>query len=75
MLKYYFLFTWHIRAQNLINLVSFHNNTTERPTHPEHASSQPVCNAVSIAQEEFEDTKRGNQNPYIEEEQTTQWPK
>jgi hypothetical protein len=24
--------------------------------------------------EEFEDTKRGNQNPYIEE-QTTQWPK
>ena len=25
----------------------------------------------------FEDTKRGNQNPYIEEEQTThvQWPK
>jgi hypothetical protein len=26
-------------------------------------------------EEEFEDTKRGNQNPYIEEEQTTQWPK
>ena len=25
-------------------------------------------------QEEFEDTKGGNQNPYIEEEQTTQWP-
>jgi hypothetical protein len=25
--------------------------------------------------EEFEDTKRGNQNPYIEEDQTTQWPK
>jgi hypothetical protein len=24
-------------------------------------------------QEEFEDTKRGNQNPYIKE-QTTQWP-
>jgi hypothetical protein len=24
---------------------------------------------------EFEDTKRGNQNPYIEEEQTTQWLK
>ena len=23
----------------------------------------------------FEDTKGGNQNPYIEEEQTTQWPK
>ena len=23
----------------------------------------------------FEDTKRGNQNPYIEEGQTTQWPK
>jgi hypothetical protein len=23
----------------------------------------------------FEDTKRGNQNPYIEEEQTTQWLK
>jgi hypothetical protein len=25
--------------------------------------------------EEFEDTKRGNQKPYIEEDQTTQWPK
>ena len=25
-------------------------------------------------EEEFENTKRGNQNPYIEE-QTTQWPK
>ena len=25
--------------------------------------------------EEFEDTKGGNQNPYIKEEQTTQWPK
>ena len=24
--------------------------------------------------EEFDDTKRGNQNQYIEEEQTTQWP-
>jgi hypothetical protein len=23
----------------------------------------------------FEDTKRGNQNPYIEEGQATQWPK
>ena len=27
-----------------------------------------------LAPEEFEDTKWGNQNPYIEE-QTTQWPK
>jgi predicted metal-dependent hydrolase len=26
-------------------------------------------------QTEFEDTKTGNQNPYIEEEQTTQCPK
>jgi hypothetical protein len=26
-------------------------------------------------EEEFEDTKRGNQNSYIEEEQTTQWLK
>ena len=25
--------------------------------------------------EEFEDTNGGNQNPYIEEEQTTQWSK
>ena len=25
--------------------------------------------------EEFEDTKRDNQNPYIEEEQRIQWPK
>ena len=28
-----------------------------------------------IIQEEFEDTKRGNQNPYIEADQTTQWTK
>ena len=27
-----------------------------------------------MVEEEFEDTKGGNQNPYIEEEQTTQWP-
>jgi hypothetical protein len=27
-----------------------------------------------VVEEEFEDTKGGNQNPYIEEEQTTQWP-
>jgi hypothetical protein len=26
------------------------------------------------SREEFEDTKRGNQHPYIEKEQTTQWP-
>jgi hypothetical protein len=25
--------------------------------------------------EEFEDTKMGHQNPYVEEEHTTQWPK
>jgi hypothetical protein len=28
-----------------------------------------------IIQEEFEDTKRGNQNPCIEAAQTTQWTK
>jgi hypothetical protein len=28
-----------------------------------------------LFEEEPEDTKRGNQNPYIKEEQTTQWPK
>ena len=28
-----------------------------------------------MAGEEFEDTKRGNQNPYIEEEQKTQMKK
>ena len=28
-----------------------------------------------LFEEESEDTKRGNQNPYIKEEQTTQWPK
>jgi hypothetical protein len=27
------------------------------------------------SREEFEDTKRGNQHPYIEKEQTTQLPK
>jgi hypothetical protein len=26
-------------------------------------------------EEEFEDNQRGNQNPYIEEEHITQWPK
>jgi hypothetical protein len=29
----------------------------------------------TLQQEEFEGTKGGNQNSYIEEEQTTQWPK
>jgi hypothetical protein len=32
----------------------------------------------NVVKEEFEDTKmyqRGNHNPYIKEEQTTQWPK
>ena len=28
-----------------------------------------------LFKEEFEDTKGGNQNPYIEEEETTQRPK
>jgi len=28
-----------------------------------------------LLKEEFEDIKGGNQNPYIEGEQTTQWPK
>jgi hypothetical protein len=30
---------------------------------------------ILFIHEEFEDTKRDNQNPYIEEEQSTQWPK
>ena len=30
---------------------------------------------VPRCEEEFEDTNGGNQNPYIEEEQTTQCPK
>jgi hypothetical protein len=30
---------------------------------------------IFFIHEEFEDTKRDNQNRYIEEEQTTQWPK
>ena len=30
---------------------------------------------MTTTKEEFEDTKRSNQNPYIEEEQTTKWPK
>ena len=29
----------------------------------------------SLFKEEFEDIPKGNQNPYIEEEQTIQWPK
>jgi len=33
-----------------------------------------VSDFAVLIQEELEDTKRGNQNPYIEEEQTTQWP-
>ena len=34
----------------------------------------PFCFRVFL-EKEFKDTKGGNQNPYIEEEQTTQWPK
>ena len=30
---------------------------------------------MQFFEEEFEDTPRGNQNPYIDKEQTTQWPK
>jgi hypothetical protein len=30
---------------------------------------------IFLVEEEFEDTKRDNQNPSIEEEQTTQWPR
>jgi hypothetical protein len=30
---------------------------------------------VLLDLEEFRDTKWGNQNPYIKEEQTTKWPK
>jgi hypothetical protein len=30
---------------------------------------------ILFIHEEFEDSKRDIQNPYIEEEQTTQWPK
>ena len=33
------------------------------------------CNQGRALQEEFEDTKRSDHNPYIEERQTTQWPK
>ena len=33
------------------------------------------CPFWHIVIEEFEDTKGGNQNPYLEEEQITQWPK
>ena len=35
-----------------------------------HASAITKFNV----KEEFEDTKGGNQKPYIAEEQTTQWP-
>jgi hypothetical protein len=38
-------------------------------------SVYPVGIFTFSYKEEFEDTKRGNQNPYIEEEQTTQWHK
>ena len=33
------------------------------------------CDFRYLMYEEFEDYQRGNHNPYIEEEQTTQWPK
>ena len=34
-----------------------------------------MVSSIWVLQEEFEDTKGANQNPYIEEEQTTQWSK
>ena len=34
-----------------------------------------IYSRAHVVLEELEDTKKGNQNPYIEEEQTTQWPK
>ena len=30
---------------------------------------------MTLVKDEYEDTKGGNQKPYIEEEQTIQWPK
>jgi hypothetical protein len=40
-----------------------------------HQTIQNTGMIQVIMYEEFEDTKRDNQNPYIEEDQTTQWPK
>ena len=34
-----------------------------------------MVSSIWVLQEEFEDTKGANQNPYIEEEQKTQWSK
>ena len=34
-----------------------------------------ICCTMLTIREKFEDTKGFNQNPYIEEEQTTQWSK
>jgi len=38
-------------------------------------TSSTIYKDCTQLDEEFEYTKRGNQNQYIEEEQTTQWPK
>jgi hypothetical protein len=35
--------------------------------------SRHTTRVPHITYEEFEDTKKGKQNPYIEEKQTTQW--
>jgi uncharacterized protein YxeA len=40
-----------------------------------HQTIQNTGMIQVIMYEEFEDTKRDNQNPYIEEDQTTHWPK
>jgi hypothetical protein len=44
-----------------------------------HVVESPLTNEFMLeltkSNQNPEDTKGGNQNPYIEEEQTTQWPK
>ena len=47
----------------------------ELPTLPQHLSSPPYFSGVRVILWRVWRYQRGNQNPYIEEEQTTQWPK
>jgi hypothetical protein len=47
----------------------------EPPTLPQHLSSPPYFSGVHVILWRVWRYQRGNQNPYIEEEQTTQWPK
>ena len=60
---------------NIIHVMSFDSFNVRIDWLLKKKRYSPSFTIIVLFYEEFEDNKGGNQNPYIEEEQTTQWPK